>query len=168
MKKYKELVDKLSDKNISEKDYGSAINYIEERIDYIWRKICDLTGYDLSWYVFDNEEDEIESEGGTFDPKIYSERIRFYSNGWPFFNVENNPFSDGFPTRFLWTEDDKWIKEVEESVKNSAKKEKEDKAKRKIYAAKAKKKKALISKISKLSIEELEKIVSTIERKTND
>jgi hypothetical protein len=44
----------------------------------------------------------------------------------------------------------------------------EEKDKRKIYADKAKKKKALLSKISKLSIEDLEKIVSTIERKTND
>ncbi len=162
MKEYKELVDKLSYKNISEKDYDSAITIIEERIDYIWRKICVLTGYDLSWYVFDNEEDESESDGGTFDPKIYNETIRFYSDGWPSF-VKNNPFSGGFPTRFIWTEDDKWIKEVEKSINDSSKKEKEDKAKRKIYAARAKKKKALLEKISKLSIEELEKIVSTMD-----
>ena len=102
---YKELIESLSNPDISKKEYDSAVETIEERVDNVWRHICRLAGIKLDWWAFQNDASFGHGDGSTggfFNPETDLEFIEIVgergSSRWPNFEYE-----DGFPTEFLWS-----------------------------------------------------------------
>ena len=116
----KELVDKLSDPDISKREYDNIIGIIEERVFDIWETLLRISKRKCEWYAFGNDV-ELErgngSTGGEFDPIEYKEWIEMTGE----YDREYNgyyDYDDGFPTRFLWTDGDIWQKEVLKNIED--------------------------------------------------
>jgi hypothetical protein len=149
----KELIEKLSDENISKKEYDSIIAAIGDKVDEIWRFIIATSGRKLYWWAFSNDVSLGHgngSTGGEFDPATDKDFIDIEGeNKW--LDNEFYEYNEGFPTRFLWED---YRTEVTNHVEDTIKKKKEDAIKKnnETHA-----KKELVESIKKkLTPEELE------------
>jgi hypothetical protein len=152
----KDRVDKLKDPNISKREYDLIIGDIGRRVDYIWTTLLKISARNYGWFYFQNGCDD---DGGTFNPHIDEEFIELigeYSGN----DKINGIFSDGFPTRFLWTNNEDWKKEVLDHISNNKLNLENEKIKNKEKRETTKiKRKQLIESIkSKLTKEELKVI----------
>lgn len=157
----KDLVLKLKDKNITKKEYDKIVKEIGNRVDDIWHVLLKISKRKLKWYAFRNDiaySDGNGSDGGTFDIEEDGDFIELsgeYSR-----NEHDGDFKTGFHTRFLWTPDDEWQKEVLAHV--SANKQeianRKIKLSEKITANKIKRQNIIESIKSKLTKEELKLI----------
>ena len=158
----KEQVKNLSSDNITKKEYDKTIDLISDRVDYIWRQIIKISRRELSWYAFQNDVELGSgngSTGGFFNPETDSEFIEFTGK----FSYLENPYyeyNDGFPTSFLWTDDESWTTEVIQNLNEMKAKLKTDKSdlKREAKEKLLVKEKIIESIKAKLSKEELKYI----------
>jgi hypothetical protein len=110
MKITKELLDKLNNTDISKREYDGIISAIDGRVEFVWTELLKISNRKLKWYAFDNDielGDGDGSTGGQFDPIQYKEWISIIGE----FSGKSDDYykyDDGFPTRFLWMEDDDW------------------------------------------------------------
>lgn len=149
---------KLNDPNITKREYDAIIEEIGERVDYVWHELLKISGRRLNWYAFQNDieyDDGDGSSGGSFDPETDGEFIEL-SGDYASREVDGD-FATGFPTRFLWTDDDIWTKEVLNHIAQNKAKVKTAKQaeKQKTELAKVARTKAIESIKSKLTKEEL-------------
>lgn len=156
-----ERVFKLNDSNVTKREYDAIIVEIGERVDYVWRELMKISRRKLKWYSFQNDRysgDGDGSDGGYFDPAIDDEFIEL--NGDYAMRDIDGDFENGFPTRFLWTENDVWKQEVlNHIVQNEAKIKAAEKTKKKnAELSKVARTKAIESIKSKLTKEELKYI----------
>jgi len=172
----KELVRKLNDENITKREYDAIVDEIGKRVDHIWKTLLKISNRKYSWYAFQNDvllkisnrkyswyafqndvyaDDGNGSDGGCFDPENDGDFIKL--DGDFTRHSFDGDFIDGFPTRFLWTDDDIWKSEVLNHIKqNKIKLDQEDRDKKKKAEAKKIERNKIIESIkSKLSKEEL-------------
>jgi hypothetical protein len=149
----------LNDNDISKRKYDDIIDKISDRVDDIWKKIISMSGRRLVWYAFLNDVELGRgngSTGGEFNPATDSEFIELIGE---YSELDNHyyEYNNGFPTRFLWTEDDVWQAEVLTNINQSKEKKKIDKNKQvSLQVIEKEKKRKIITEIkSKLSKEEL-------------
>lgn len=152
-----ERVLKLNDPRITKREYDAIIGEIGERVDYVWRELLKISGRKLNWYAFHNDVYDGEgngSSGGRFDPEIDGKFIElsgdYTSRGF------DGVFAYGFPTRFLWTDDNIWQQEVLNHV--DQKKKLREAEKKRAELAEIEHKKIIESIKSKLTKEELKYI----------
>ena len=157
----KEMVESLSSVTITRKDYDGLLGLIDRRIDYIWKKILTMSKRNFEWWAFSNDVElgGNGSTGGEFDPSLYSEWIKLIGD-CDHLDDDYYNYNNGFPTNFIWRDDEDWQAEVKENIiyyKSKLAAEKEYKknayAKRKEMSAKMKK---IIT--GKLTTEELKYI----------
>lgn len=158
----KEMVDKLSNPDISKREYDSIVSLIYDRVGDIWRDVLKISKRKLHWYAFSNDVELGHGNGSTgeeFDPVIYKDWIEM-TGECDYVDNEFYEYNDGFPTSFLWTEDGVWQKEVLNNFEDSIKKTKLKKDTEKVKREEKKKKRLEIMKIikGKLSKEELKYI----------
>lgn len=109
----KQLIESLTDPNITKKAYVEVIAIIDKKVDEIWRYILDISKRKLDWYAFQNDVSYGHgngSSGGEFNPETDSEFIEFIGE----FSHSSNEFYEynyGFPTRFLWEDYQKEVKQ---------------------------------------------------------
>lgn len=149
----------LDDNDISRRKYCDIIDKISDRVDDIWRKIISMSGRKLVWYAFLNDVELGSgngSTGGEFNPSTDSEFIELIGE-YSKFDNDYYKYNEGFPTRFLWTEDVVWQAEVLKNIEESKEKKKTDKAKKVVEKVTEKEKriKTITEIKSKLSKEEL-------------
>ena len=140
---YKKLVESLSDEKITKKDYDNAQQLISERVQCIWLEINKALNKKVIWWAFRNDEggdDGNGSSGGYFDPKKDMEFIRIDGEVSRF---DDNYFSEGFPTEYLW--DENYIEKAKEYLEQKQKEKQEKKQK---FKAKLEKTKNLKSSIN--------------------
>lgn len=110
----KERVLKLNEPDfITKGEYDAIIEEIGDRVDYIWKNLLKISRRNLRWYAFQNDvydDGGDGSDGGCFDPETDDEFIEL-SGDYASREVDGD-FATGFPTRFLWTDDDVWKQEV--------------------------------------------------------
>ncbi len=151
----KDLFLELYDEDISKKRYSNIISIVEERITYIIYKIH---GKSMRWYIFPNGSHDVENCGGNFEPDEESKEwieLSTYGHKKIF-----EHYSEGFPTKWLWTENKEIVSQLEKE-KNNLKIEKEIKIKKnKEKTLDLKQKKSKFKEIisSKLTEEELKYI----------
>jgi len=119
---------KLNDPNVTKREYDAIIEEIGDRVDYIWRTLLKISNRKLSWYAFQNDnyvDDGNGSDGGCFDPEIDIEFIELYGDYEA--RDKDGDFETGFPTRFLWTDNDVWKQEVLNHISENQRKEDEQK-----------------------------------------
>lgn len=149
----------LNDPNITKREYDTVLKEIHGRVDYVWRELLRISCRKLKWYAFQNDVYSgggDGSDGGYFNPETDGEFIEL--NGDYSASEFDGDFENGFPTRFLWTENDIWKQEVLDHIaqnKTRVKVEKEAK-KKKADLEKISRAKAITSIKSKLTKEELE------------
>jgi hypothetical protein len=150
----KERIVALNNPDIIKREYDAIIAEIDNRVTHIWKTLMKISGRKLDWYAFQNDVDLGRgngSTGGQFDPKTDSEFIELggeYSRR----DVDGD-FQNGFPTRFLWTEDSVWQQEVLSHIEQNRQ------ATNKKYKNEQQKKNAMIVLIKqKLTAEELKYI----------
>lgn len=152
----KELFYKLFDPTITKGEYDSILESAQIRACHIWRELLKVSERKLDWYDFDNENGE--GANGYFDPFRYKEFISF--NGA--FSCADFCFKygSGFPTEFLWMEDDTWKQIVLNDIEVSEKqyKDKQELQKKKKLERELKKEAMKEIIISKLTPEELKYI----------
>jgi hypothetical protein len=176
MENIKKLIKELETKkdNITIKRKKDILDIIHSRVDEIWRYICEVTKADLEWYSFSNDYDAYNyngngSDGGEFDIDLYKDNI-VLTGEWSFDGMYC--FENGFPTYLLYFDDYK--KEIDTLLKDYKTKQLEIKKKaaekRKQKAKKIKQKfkdnkskKAIIERLSKLSLDKLNKINNMID-----
>lgn len=143
---FKALVESLSDPDISKRNYDSAIEMINRRVDDIWRYICQKSDRHLAWWMFQNGDYEAEDAGGDFDPvadknfiTIEGEFSGFYADDDDRGQDHNYKYHDGFPTELLWADYqvvvEQHIAEVRAAVvkdREQRKQKKKDKAQRRV------------------------------------
>jgi len=154
----KELVHKLNDENITKREYDDIVDEIGKRVDHIWKTLLKISNRKYRWSAFQNHEQRPQTRsgfGGCFDPENDGDFIRL--DGGFICHSFDGDFFDGFPTRFLWTDDDIWKSEVLNHIKqNKIKLDQEDRDKKKKAEAKKIERNKIIESIkSKLSKEEL-------------
>lgn len=91
----------LYSNTITKKRYDTIIELINQRVDEICKKFLSSNG---GWYDYDNRYDETD---GFFDPEMYKAYISFDGTRKPPVGWEME-----FPTRWLWTADGEWEKEM--------------------------------------------------------
>jgi predicted metalloprotease len=133
MKITKQMVDSLSSDIITKKDYERIVVLIGEKVDEIWRFILKTSKRRLNWYAFRNDVPYGHgngSSGGEFDPITDKEFIKLRGD----FQINDalEPFGEGFPTEFLWSEN------YPELVKKAMAEGKKEKRRQQIKAAKNK------------------------------
>lgn len=149
---------KLNDPNVTKREYDAIVKEIGNRVQYIWTNLLQISGRKLSWYAFQNDvyaDDGDGSDGGCFDSETDGEFIEL-DGDYTRRDIDGD-FENGFPTRFLWTENEVWKQEVLNHIaENKAIVEttKQDK-KQKAELAKVARTKAIASIKSKLTKEEL-------------
>lgn len=151
-----ELVQKLSDENISKKEYDKIVAAIGDKVNDIWRFIINASGRKLDWWAFSNDVSYGHgngSSGGTFDPQNDAEFIDIGGEN-SYSESDDYLYNDGFPTRFLWED---YKQEVVKHVEDCKKLKKAAAEKRKEAAAQ---KKALVESIKKKLTKEELKLVS--------
>jgi hypothetical protein len=102
----KEMVASLSSDTISRKAYAEIIALIDLKVDEIWRFILKTSKRKLDWYAFRNDVSYGRgngSSGGEFDPIVDKDFIEFIGE-YQQEEEEFDPFAEGFPTEFLWSE----------------------------------------------------------------
>ena len=145
---------KLNDPNVTKREYDAIIEEIGERVGYVWRKLLKISGRRLNWYAFQNDveyDDGDGSSGGSFDPETDGEFIEL-SGDYASREVDGD-FATGFPTRFLWTDDDVWQQEVLNHIDQNKKLKESEKQKAEL--TKVARTKIIESIKSKLTKEEL-------------
>lgn len=104
---------KLNDPNVTKREYDAIVKEIGDRVHYVWTNLLKISGRYLGWYAFQNDnyaDDSDGSDGGCFDPEKDGEFIELYGD-YAHRDIDGD-FENGFPTRFLWTENDVWKQEV--------------------------------------------------------
>lgn len=114
---------------ITKRDYDKIIDKISNRVNFIWRKICEIDKHELEWWAFKNDIEYANgngSSGGYFDPETCMNFIEL-TGDWDEDNIGDVNvgvyylYESGFPTEFLWTKDNVWMdivkKEIEETKK---------------------------------------------------
>ena len=157
-----DLVEKLTSDEITKKEYDEIIALIAERVNEIWRFICEVSNRKLDWWAFQNDlslGNGNGSTGGEFDPENDADEITIegLNKYW------HNPYyayNEGFPTRFLWED---YRTEVTQHVASCKERVEADKVKKIKIDKKAKEEKdRLVKSIqAKLTPEEL-KIVKFV------
>lgn len=145
---------KLNDPNVTKREYDAIIEEIGDRVDYIWKTLLKSSRRKLRWYAFQNDvydDGGNGSDGGCFDPETDGEFIEL-SGDYASREVDGD-FATGFPTRFLWTDDDVWKQEVLNHIDQNKKLKESEK--QKVELAKIEHKKIIESIKSKLTKEEL-------------
>lgn len=125
----KELVESLSNPDISKRDYDNAIKQIGNKANEIWRYICKASERHLDWWAFRNDLSLGHGDGSTggyFDPAHDSEFIEITGDRSEFvttvgdYETYDNPhykYNEGFPTELLW--DDNWQATVDQHIENA-------------------------------------------------
>ena len=99
----KDRVLKLSNPDITKREYDAIVLEVENRINYIWENLLKISDREFVWYAF-------RGDVNCINPRTGNEKIWFegeYSS-----SVIEVDFQSGFPARFIWTEDEVWQKEV--------------------------------------------------------
>ena len=99
----KDRVLKLSNPDITKREYDAIVLEVENRINYIWENLLKISDREFVWYAFRGDVNYI-------NPRTDNEKIWF--EGEFSSSVIDGDFQNGFPTRFIWTEDEVWQKEV--------------------------------------------------------
>lgn len=86
---------------------------IEERFDYIVKKIAEITNRNVEWYDFDNEGNN-EDSPGFFDTEEYSKNVHYVGGFNNLTKIRFKNYDDAFPTSWFYTN-------FEESLKNEQK-----------------------------------------------
>jgi hypothetical protein len=153
------IVELKNDKgNLTVIKRAEILTSIHDRVDKIWRYICDAAGVTLNWYSFSNDKhaynnDGNGSDGGFFDPYEYGDFIDLIGEWYP--SERLSVFEEGFPTKFLYSD---FEKEVHCVLGIRQEEEERQKKKRKKAYQKSKQKKEVLTKLSKLSLATLNKI----------
>lgn len=156
----KERVDSLfNTKVITKAEYDEIIENISDRVHHIWSNLCKMNGRQIEWYAFSNDIEDHNGNGitgGHFDPYEHKDWIELIGD-FDRIKAEEYIYNDGFPTKYLWTQDDKWKAEVIENYEYSINKAKLDKEAKKNGRLNLKNKKEEMKNIikSKLTKEEL-------------
>lgn len=158
----KEQFDKLYSNDITKKEYDEIISLIDTRFCKIM-EIIHPNRDKRMWFDYENCNYDDEKSEGFFDIKKYKDNIYIggecinfpepYANyGW---------LGAGFPTRWLWTDDDEILNEFQIQIKKWEIEELEKKklAKQKLEELKQKKEKIKKTIESKLTKEELEHVL---------
>lgn len=155
----KDYFDKLYDPNVTKRDYDAIISAIGDRTNHIWRIIIKISSRNLGWWAFSNDVelgDGNGSTGGEFDPETDKEFIEVMGD-FTTRDEEEYLFNEGFPTRFLWTDDSEWKNEVLKNIEECYAKHAlaKEKAKQDREQAELKRKETIKIIKSKLTKEEL-------------
>lgn len=128
----KEMVDSLSNPDITKRQYDEIIAYINTRTIYIWESLIKLSKRKLNCFTFSNDVDYADgrSSGGTFDPDEYDEWIEIVGE-FSYIHDKYYEYNTGFPTKFLWMDDADWKNEVLTNIKESKELEESEKRKTK-------------------------------------
>lgn len=134
---------------VTVKEAESLKKLIEERADYIVRKIADITGLVTNWWDFDNEGGE--DKRGYFDPVVYHEGIEFvgdFKGNTQYKGVYFDLYDNSFPVEFLWMDFEETVQQefqkfkdrvdAEEVKKHQTKNEQDKKLKEVIASVRAK------------------------------
>ena len=152
----KEEFDSLFSDSISKKQYDLIIEKIDKRFKEICLKFLIIEK--RGWFDYDNGDYESEKTGGYFDPKEYKENIGImgeWIDGRPGWDLE-------FPTRWLWENFEKEMKDVEKKFKlKQLEIEKKNKNKKEKEKARFEELKSSVK--SKLTSEEL-KIINFVQK----
>lgn len=119
MNEFKQLVESLSDHDISKRLYDAAVEKINNQVNVIWRFICKTANRKLDWWAFSNDVSYGHgdgSSGGNFDPDNDDKFIEIIGDNSKF-NAPHYEYNDGFPTELLWT--DNWMEVVEAHTKRA-------------------------------------------------
>jgi hypothetical protein len=127
--KIENMIDKLKELDNNTFSLIQEINNItkdiNQRVDIIWRSLCDLSGRKINWYSFNNDSppfDTGETTGGSFDIRIHKDFISLVGE---FDKIgHGHLYDNGFPTEFLYESNEKWNKKVLDDLQR-VKKEKE-------------------------------------------
>jgi hypothetical protein len=155
----KERVNKLCDYNISKREYDEIIDEINNRVSKIWREICKISKRRVKWHAFRNDvelDNGNGSTGGSFDPRADAVFIEL-GGDYDYDYDRDGDYAHGFYTRFLWTEDDVWQKEVINHIESNKRKIeiKKQKKKQKELAEKEERDRVVAIIKSKLTKEEI-------------
>ena len=94
---------KLSNTDITKREYDAIVIEVEDRVNYVWENLLKISDREFVWYVF-------RGDVNCINPRTDNEKLWFegeYSS-----SVIDGDFQSGFPTRFIWTKDEVWQKEV--------------------------------------------------------
>ena len=99
----KDRVLKLSNPDITKREYDAIVIEVENRVNYIWENLLKISDREFVWYAF-------RGDVNCINPRTGNDKLWFggeYSS-----SVIDGDFQSGFPARFIWTEDEVWQKEV--------------------------------------------------------
>lgn len=135
---------------------SEILHTIYDRVKEIWKCILESANADLKWWAFDNDVeygDGNGSSGGEFDPNLYKDWVGI-TGAW---RGKLYRFEYGFPTNLLY--DDNFSKTIKNAIEEDKRLESDRKEKIKQSAQRARAKKKVLEKLSKLPLEKLEKIL---------
>jgi len=165
MKITKEQFDKLYSDNVSKREYDETIHLIYERFEEIVKKI--LPKRQRQWFDYQNCGYDNDTSTGYFNPNTYKLEIGIggeYADLPEPYNmgsgIEGGYLENSFPTRWLWTDDEEWLKEFNTNIEKYKQEKLQEKKLAKQKRDELKKRKAMFRGIikSKLTKEELKYI----------
>ncbi len=92
---------------------------IENRLNYVVRKIAEITDYDLSWWDFSNLNEDAE-KNGFFDPEVHTDSVSIVISGHPSRYKDNlfDMYMDNIPFDFVYIDFEDIVIKQYESFKN--------------------------------------------------
>lgn len=159
-KEFDSLIKELSDENLTVKRQNEILKSLTNTVNKIWRSICKQADAGLSWWSFSTDRHAYDrsgggSDGGYFDPKLYSDFVSIIGG----YNRPKNlyRYGAGFPTSLIYEEN--WRDIVVKNLEIDKKKELDENLKKQEQATKSNSKKQILDQLAKLSLEKLQEIL---------
>mgnify|MGYP006321348421 CR=1 FL=1 len=109
-------VQRVLDGSATLAEFNQLKNPITDRLNYVVRKIVELSNLELDWWDFDNLGEGNEDHG-VFDPVSYSSSVGIYRKcyGSSYKNMCFEKYKDQIPVEFIWSNfEDKVASEFED------------------------------------------------------
>lgn len=100
------------------KEFDAIKPQLEDRMNYVVRKIVALSNLSLEWWDFDNLG-EGEDDRGSFNPLVYSEFVGIVREctGNSYKNICFDKYESKIPVRFLWMDFEEQVAQEFEDFK---------------------------------------------------
>lgn len=102
------------------KEFDAIKPQLEDRMNYVVRKIVELSNLNLEWWDFDNLG-EGQEDRGFFDPLAYDEFVGIVREctGNSYKNICFEKYEDQIPVRFLWMDFEEQVAKEFEDFKTN-------------------------------------------------
>jgi hypothetical protein len=113
-------VQRVLDGSATLAEFNSLKPLITDRLNYVVRKIVELSNLRLDWWDFNNLGESKEDDG-FFDPNAYSQSVGIVIEcyGTSYKNISFDKYEEKIPVEFIWTDFEEQVAKEFEDFKNN-------------------------------------------------